>query len=895
MTLAAGTRLGPYEIVASIGAGGMGEVYRARDTRLERTVAVKVLNSSLVASPELKARFEREAKVVSQLQHPNICVLHDIGSDNGTDFLVMEFLDGESLAERLKKGPLPAQELLKIAIAIADALEKAHREGVVHRDLKPGNVMLTKAGAKLLDFGLAKPFAAGASAGPASSSSIFAAALTQTSPAPLSSVGAIMGTVQYMSPEQIQGCEADARSDVFAFGVMLYEMTTGKRAFDGKTQASIVGSILANDPPPVSTVRPDAKPGLERAIRICLEKDPEERFQTAHDLKLELQRIAESPEGASQSVVNHRRPWLPWALAAVLAVAAIVIVIAYEQLGRTPKSSLQASILPPPNSQFVFLSGFAGPAIISRDGTRIAFVATKPDSNDQMIWVQSLSQGAAQPLAGTEGAMYPFWSYDGRYLGFFAAGKLQKIDANGGPPQVLCDAIEGRGGAWNQDDVIVFAPRTSSALLRVTASGGTPVAATDVDAKAGEVGHRWPQFLPDSNHFIFWVQGPEEAMFVGSLDSKQHKMLVPTESSAIYSDPGYLLFMRDNILFAQKLNRRKLELEGDATPIVSNIAVNTGTFRSIFTASSTGTLLYLGGSENSAHFLAWYGRDGRRLGPVIAEKAVYRDPALSPDGKRLAVSIKGSGNSQDIWVIDLQRQTKTRLTFGPSRAASPVWSPDGKWIYYRIFVQANTSSIVRRASDGTGTEETVLSIPGFTAVPASLSPDGKYLAYLQGDQKYFASRFDVWALPLFGDRKPFPLVTSPANEIGPQFSPDGKWLAYMSNESGPYEIYIRPFPGPGGKYQVSNGGAVIPQWRADGRELFFKDANVQLMAVDVHENGAALELGTPHTILKTEMAMLSEGPFVPAADGKRFLINEAGGHETTPLTVVTNWTELLKK
>jgi serine/threonine protein kinase/Tol biopolymer transport system component len=907
MALEAGTRLGPYEVLSGIGAGGMGEVYRAKDTRLERTVAIKVLNSALIASPELKARFDREAKVISQLQHPNICVLHDVGSENGTDFLVMEFLEGESLAERLRKGPLSAQDLLNIAIEIADALEKAHRAGVVHRDLKPGNVMLTKAGAKLLDFGLAKPFAAGASAtaGSGSSASVFAAAMTQTSPAhspgsPLSTAGALIGTVQYMSPEQIQGVEADARSDIFAFGVMLFEMATGKRAFEGKTQASIVGQILAVDPPSVSTLRPETPPGLDRVIRICLDKDPDERVQTVHDLKLELQRIAESAAivpAAAPVVAPARQPWLLWIVAAVLAIAVIALGVWYVQMLRVPQVSVHSYVLPPGKSEFNFLANWAGPAVVSPDGRRIAFIAKKPISGEDVLWVQPLNSPTAQPMAGTENAGYPFWSYDSRYVGFFANGKLEKIDANGGPPQVLCDASSGRGGTWNQDDVILFTPSTGTGLSKVSAAGGVPAQVLTLDTKAGEISQRWPEFLPDGKHFLFWIQLSGSTagggIYSGSLDSPEHKLLVTTGSSGAYAEPGYLLFVRDGALMAQRLNTRKLQLEGDATPIADHVAVNTSTYRSVFTVSRTGNLLYLGSGETSGSHLNWFGVDGKQTGAAVAEAGLYYQPALSPDGKRLAAGIE-SGATMDIWVVDLQRHTKTRLTFGPGRSSWPVWSPDGRWIYYSNNGGGADNHIYRRPADGTGNSESVVVTEGVTEIPSAITADGKYLSYFLQERKV-SNGFDVYALPLFGDKKPIPQVTTKFNEVVPRFSPDGKWLAYMSNETGQMEVYVKPFPGESGKYQVSTSGGATPRWRADSRELYFVK-NDTIMAVDVRVNASALELGTPRELIKVPMAPSPIGPYDVSADGKKFLVNQLGEAKVlAPLTLVTNWTADLKK
>src|SRR5271169_6641852 len=670
MALTSGTRLGPYEIESPLGAGGMGEVYRARDTRLERTVAIKVLNGQLVASAELRARFEREAKVISQLQHPNICVLHDVGNEGAIDYLVMEFLQGESLADRLRKGPLAADQVLTIAIEIADALEKAHRAGVVHRDLKPGNVMLTKAGAKLLDFGLAKPLGATVASGTgrSSSASVFAAALTQTMPSPspvspLSTAGALIGTVQYMSPEQIQGIEADARSDIFSFGVMLFEMVTGKRTFEGKTQASIVGQILAVDPPSVSTLHPQTPLGLDRVIRLCLDKDPDERIQTAHDLKLQLQAIAEAPVTTTQApvVVPARRPWLPWAAAAVLAIAAIVFALAYMQSLRTPQVSVHSYILPPEKATFLLTGNTAGPPVLSPDGLRIAFAAKNADGK-QMLWIRPLNSAIAQPMSGTEGATYPFWSADSRYVAFFAAGKLNKLDASGGPPQALCDAPSGRGGTWNSTGTIVFTPDSTSGLARVDAAGGTRVALTTLDAK--ETSHRWPNFFPDGNHFLYFAHGGTSAdsgIYLAALDSKERKLLLRNDSNAIYAAPGYLLFVRDNTLMGQRLNLRSLALEGEAKPLADHVAVNTDTWRGILTASANGELLYQHGAAGGGSQLVWYDASGKQGEPVLPETADYYQPTFSPDTSRLAFVLENNAVG-DIWVLDLARHTKTRIT-----------------------------------------------------------------------------------------------------------------------------------------------------------------------------------------------------------------------------------------
>ncbi len=911
MPLTSGTKLGPYEIESPLGAGGMGEVYRARDTRLDRTVAIKVLNAQMVASSELRARFEREAKIISQLQHPHICVLHDVGNEGPIDYLVMEFLEGESLADRLRKGPLASEEVLKIAIAIADALEKAHRAGVVHRDLKPGNVMLTKSGAKLLDFGLAKPFGATVASGTGSSSSasVLAAAFTQTMPAhspatPLSTAGAVIGTVQYMSPEQIQGAEADARSDIFAFGVMLFEMVTGKRTFEGKTQASIVGQILAVDPPSVSTLRPGTPQGLDRVIRLCLDKDPDERIQTAHDLKLQLQAIDESPSSATSTlaVAPARQSWLAWAAAAVLAISAIAFAAAYFQSSRPPQVSVHSYILAPEKATFVLTGNTAGPPVLSKDGLRIAFVAKNADGK-QMLWIRPLNSAVAQPMSGTEGATYPFWSADSRYVAFFAAGKLNKLDASGGPPQALCDAPAGRGGSWGSAGTIVFTPDTNSGLARVDAAGGMRVPLTTVDTK--ETSHRWAEFLPDGNHFLYFAHGStssDSGIYVAALDSKNkdkdHKLLLRNDSNGIYAAPGYLLFVRDNTLMAQRFNPRSQALEGEAKPVADHVAVNTDTWRSVLTASDNGELLYQHGAAGGGSMLVWYDASGKQGEPVMPENADYYWPMLSPDGSKLAFALEANGVG-DIWVLDIVRKTKTRLTFGPQYSGYPIWWPDGKSIIFSHGPSGATDSIYRQNADGTGSQEKLLETPNIRVYPYSISPDGQYIAYMRSDPKS-TTGLDIWALPMSpdksGEKKPFPVIATNFLDVTPSFSPDGKWLAYANNETGRMEIYIQPFPSGAGRWQVSTAGGAKPVWRKDGKELYFFSTDQQMMAVDVSQKGASLELGTPHALFKATTVGGGSGAYTVSADGKKFIMNTVLPQSITePLTLITNWPADLKQ
>ena len=893
MSLAPGTRFGPYEVVAPLGAGGMGEVYRARDTRLDRTVAIKVLNSQLVASPELRGRFEREAKVISQLQHPNICVLHDVGCENGTDFLVMEFLEGEALSEKLKRGPLPASELLRIAVEVADALAKAHRAGIIHRDLKPGNVMLTKSGAKLLDFGLAKPQAAGVAAGGSSSASVFAAAMTMTSPAsPLSSAGTIIGTVQYMAPEQIQGIEADARSDVFAFGLLLYEMATGKRAFEGKTQASIVGQILAVNPPPISSLQPMAPPALSRLVSTCLEKEPDERFQTLHDVKLRLAEMAEAVTSATQTAAAaparemNRLVWLATA-AAVLALAAAAAYFA--SLALQPKQVVRSTLAAPDKTFFVTTPPDSGVPVLSPDGTRIAFVAR--DSKGQLsLYVRALNSLTALALAGTNGAIHPFWAPDSRNLAFFADGKLKRVDANGGPTQELAKAERGRGGAWSPDGTILFSPGINDHLMRVPAGGGT--VATASKFAPGETGHRWPSLLPDGKHFVFWVRGDKPGICVGSLDSMEHKQILENATSATYAPPGYLLFVRDQTLMAQPFSVRKLATTGDAVPIAEHVAINSPSYRGVFSTSDNGMLVYQSSGGPSGWQLQWAGRDGKPLGS-LAERAVFLDSAISPDGKRIATALNDGSAHVDIWILDVARGTRTRLTFDAATDRYPIWTPDGARIIYSSNRKGN-ADLYSKSADGSGSEEVLLHDDS-DKTWKSISRDGRYLAYQRRAQGGTTGE-DIWVLPLFGDRKPFPLVQTPYLDGTPAVSPDGKWMAYSSDENQRREIYIVPFPRGGAKWQVSNAGGLAPKWRGDGKELYFMGYDYALKVVDVAASANAVQQGTPHGLFSSTLQGLDFGLFYVTPDGKRFLLNGVDMQEgDTPLTLVTNWAAELKK
>ncbi|HXT74273.1 MAG TPA: protein kinase [Candidatus Angelobacter sp.] len=897
MSLEAGTRLGPYEIHAPIGAGGMGEVYRARDTRLGRDVAIKILPAHLTEKADARQRFEREARAVSSLNHPHICTLHDIGHQDGTDFLVMEFLEGETLAKRLDKGPLPTAELLRVAIEIADALEKAHRQGILHRDLKPGNIMLTKTGAKLLDFGLAKAGGDAVAAAPALTS--FTQSVNQGKSEPLTAEGTIVGTYQYMSPEQMEGKEADARSDIFSFGAVLFEMATGKRAFEGKTTASVIAAILEREPPAISQLQPMSPPALDRTVKICLAKDPDERFQSVHDMKLQLEWIRDgvSQAGVLAPVAGHRktREGIAWAAAALLVIVAAIFATGYFLRAPTDAPAIRAFIKPAANTSITSYNGGTAGFAISPDGLRLAYVALGPDGRS-LLWVRPMDSLQAQPLDGTEGASMPFWSADSRFIGFFAGGKLKKIEASGGPPLTLADAPGGRGGTWNRDGTILFVPFFSTPLFRVSAAGGAATPVTALDRSRNESTNRWPYFLPDGRHFLYLAGNPltptgspTNSIMVGSLDSKETKFLFHNHSNAIYAS-GHLLFLRQNTLMAQPFDTKRLELYGDAIPIAEDVEDVAPRVQGSFSASDNGTLAYLE-TGSAGRQLLWFDRSGKQVGAVPGTDS-YADPQLSPDGKKLAFVVESPAT--DLWIYDIARSVKTRFTFG-SGNEGPRWSHDGTQIAYTS-IRNGEFGIYAKAADGSGHEE-VLVPPGPEQIyPLDWSPDGKLLAY-SGWELGTTAQSQLWILPL-KDRKPY-IVSQLQQSSTPstRFSPDGKWLAYSSTESGRSEVYVTPFPGPGGKWQVSTDGGSFPQWGHDGSELFYISPDDKLMSVQVKENGSSFVVGTVRPLFQTKpyFGLFTANLFDVTADGQRFIIPYDSGQANRTISLVLNWPALLKK
>jgi serine/threonine protein kinase len=911
MALTSGTKLGPYEIISPLGAGGMGEVYRAKDTRLDRTVAIKVLPSHLSSNPELKQRMEREAKAISALQHANICTLHDIGSQDGTDFLVMEYLEGQTLADRLAKGALPLEQVLKTAVEIAQALEKAHQQGIIHRDLKPANIMLTKAGAKLMDFGLAKPGLAkpelsitsqGMGAFTPSTPTMNLASLT-AAVSPLTQKGSIVGTFQYMAPEVLQGAEADARSDLFSFGCVLYEMITGRRAFEGKSQLSVFTSILEKDPEPITTSQPLAPLLLDRVVRACLAKDPADRMQSAHDVTMDLRWIAESAlEESAGSSSQFKKSWAAWAAGLLLAFIAIAGFAGYRWARSSENLTSIHAEIPPPDKFSMDTTGDAGGMpVLSPQGDKIAFVAHTGEN--KLLWVRSLSSDAAQALQGTSGAAHPFWSPDGSYIGYFAGGKLMKIPAAGGPIASLANAPNPRGGSWG-NDVIVFAPDFQGVLEKVSAQGGAATPATVLD-KIKHSTHRWPWFLPDGKHFIFLATSHAggdaklNGIYFGSVDSTESRLVLATESAAQYAS-GYLLYQANTALVAHPFDPQNGSLSGSAIPVVNNLRNDVGVWRSIFAVSQNGLMVYQAGNADSAKsHLVWFDRSGKELADYDPQESMttdtrallgVRDLRLSPDNKRVAFA-----NGAGVWTLDLERKTKTRITFDQQVVQEPAWSPDGKALIFSL--QATTGggqvAIQSKAADGSGTEKTLSTEQSAYRYPG-LSPDGKYLTYLCCDGDKMVS---LWIRPMNGDAKPVAIVQPPSLQSNIYFyriSPDSRWVAYTSDESGRDEIYLTTFPEGKGKWRVSSNGGYYAAWSGNSKELFYTALTDDFLACAVTPKGSEMEVGTPQHLFHTPLAAIGV-LFDVSSDGKRLLVNHTQEGAQAPLQLVTNWPAELKK
>ena len=885
MSLVPGAKLGPYEIVSAIGSGGMGEVYRARDTRLNRIVAIKILSKQVSVQPELRDRFEREARTISSLQHPNICTLHDIGQQDGMDFLVLEYVEGEPLDQRIAKGPLPIDQVLRYSAEIGDALDKAHRQGIVHRDLKPGNVIITRSGAKLLDFGLAKlQEKSSALSGPPTDVTLATSKLTTE--------GMLVGTFQYMAPEQLEGKEADSRSDIFALGTVIYEMATGKPAFAGKSRASLIAAILSSEPQPVSTISPMSPPALDRVLKRCLAKDPDDRWQNAGDLASELRWIAEggSHAGVPAPPVESRRrnkPWIPWFITAAFAMLAVIAGILYFTADRTPKRAIQAYLPPPLNTSYFFSGDSAGFPVISPQGDMVAFVAIDEHAS-RLLWIRSLTDGSTHSIAGTENADFPFWSPDGKSVAFFTPGKIKRVAIGGGLPSDIAEAPNARGGTWGRDDIILFTPATQEAIYSVPASGGEPKKVTTVDLKRHTT-HRWPYFLPDGKHFLYLAASHNkphaelDEIYVASLDGKENRKLTVSTSNAI-TVPGYLLFLQGTNLVAQRFDQDSATLSGDPIFVAQNVHFEEGNWHGVFDCSRDGTLIYQSSPGSQGSRLLWYGKDGKLLS-TLGDLNYYQELQLSHDGKRLVVSVGEPAGS--IWIYDLARGVKARYTFSNNDRA-PIWSPDDKQIVF-MRTQASSANLFVIDSASAGTEHSLYS-SSTLKFPSSWSPDGRTLFYTETPVG-----FGVSQLPLQSDAKPQEFLPKVLTTSSATFSPDGRWVAYVSQESGRSEVFVTQFPGPKGKWQISTNGGSEPIWRRDGKALFYWGSDHAFTEAQLAIQGEQFQVTALHPLFRASMPVVPAGSptYDVSADGQRFIVNVTPSVEEQPLTLITNWTALL--
>jgi Tol biopolymer transport system component/predicted Ser/Thr protein kinase len=883
MAIEVGARLGPYEIEDVIGAGGMGEVYRARDTRLERMVAIKVLAQHLAEKPEHRQRLEREAKAISSLSHPNICPLYDVGHEDGVDFLVMEFIEGESLADRLTRGPLPLDEVLRYGTEIADALEKAHKQGIVHRDLKPGNVMLAADGTKLLDFGLARTDLALDGEGDLT--------VSPTVSKPLTAAGTVIGTYQYMAPEQLEGRTSDARTDIFALGALLYEMAAGRRAFAAETQASMIGAIMHETPQPISTLQPMIPPAFDRVVQSCLAKDPDERWQTAHDVKLQLQWISEggSVVGLPAPVAARRksRERLAWIAAVVAAVAAILFGVGFVLRAPEAPQRIRFQIQPPPELTFV------GSPRISPDGRYVAFRGGGEDGSAR-IWLHPLNSLEPYPLAGTEGVRTdsrPFWSPDSRQIGFFTDGqKVKRVPVEGGVVQTICDA-DSADGTWGADGEILFDAENDSVNL-VSAGGGVARAIVTPAEDDEEVNAAWPDFLPDGKHFLYVLEFNDGSMKVmlGEIGGKKGIEICDTDSRVQFAEPGYLLYVRNSTLLALPFSARSRQVIGEPIPIADNVeAASYGL--ADFSASTTGTLIYRGGgSEAGFHQLQWRDRNGADLGS-IGEPEAYMNHWLSPDGDRVVTQVLGGDEgASDLWILDEETGVNSRFTFDPAWDVTPVWSPDGSKIVFSSDRGGQTFELFVKNASGGGEVEELLVGKG-RAHPGDWTRDGSYLSYTP---RHEDTHWDLWALPMNGGGDPFPIANTEAIEIRASFSPDGRWIAYQVyddvSDQQP-EIFVQRFPKGSGKWQVTKEGGWEPYWTKEGTEIIFRDDSWNFFAVPV-ETGETFRAGVPEPLFQgNAVPMILRNYYQVTADGERFLLLEpATLGSTLQTSVILNWT-----
>jgi serine/threonine protein kinase len=862
-------RIAHYDITDKIGAGGMGEVYRARDSKLGRDVALKFLPEAFAQDAERLGRFEREAKLLASLNHPNIAAIYGIESDHGEQVLVLELVEGDDLSDRISRGALPIDEALAVAQQVAIALEAAHEQGVVHRDLKPANVKVTPSGTvKVLDFGLAKALDNELGQSDLSHSPTLLAGSSPTLQ------GVILGTAGYMSPEQARGRQVDKRADVFAFGSVLFEMLTGEQAFRGDTISDTLASVLAREPD--LDRLPDSTPyRLRRLLKRCLEKDVMQRLRDIGEARITIDAI--------------RSGKIPWVLAGVFAIVAAAswVLKPGGEVETEAPSLIRAEISAPPDAPFELSSIHPGPATLSPDGLHVTFSARAADGRD-LLWVRSLTDEAARPLSGTDGAGYPFWSPDGKTIGFFAQGNLKKVDITGAPPFTICQARVGKGGSWNADNVIVFAPTFNGPIHRVSSAGGQSDTVTALNREASENSHRFPSFLPDGNHFIYFVrtsaQGQNESsIWLSALDGSVNKRLFTCRSQAEYAS-GHILYVRDGTLMARPFDMAALDFSGDPFVIATPVKFLAPASRGIFSASNTGELVFLKGAEDPGSRLVWLNKEGQEVGQ-LGDRADYDYPRISPDGKSAAVEVIDPQTAAvDLWIFDVERGIRSRFTFGPATMSSlPTWSPDGESIAFRHELNAVVDVYVK-AFAGTDTARPLLT--GDTVdQPTDWSSDGRYLAL----QRFGAGASDIWVLPVEGSAEPIPFATTEFNELHGTFSPDAKWLAYASTESGRTEVYVAPFPGPGRKWQISTNGGFWPQWRGDGREIFYQTATNRIMSVEIDYVRESIAIGQERELFTHS----SGSDFDVTADGEQFLVVREEGQVNESLSLILNWTELV--
>ena len=891
MPLAAGQKLGPYEIVAPIGAGGMGEVYRARDARLGRDVAVKILPPELAADPERRARFEREARAVAALNHPHICVLHDVGREGDTDYLVMELVEGESLAARLARGPLALSDTIRIGAEIAEALERAHRAGILHRDLKPGNVMLAKSGAKLMDFGLARGTGAALSG---SSGSQFA-----TMSRPVTAEGHLVGTFQYMAPEQLEGREADARCDIWALGATLYEMATGERAFEGDSTASLIGAIMRAEPRPLAERAPASPASLERVIRTCLAKDPEQRWQSAGDVGRMLRGLDATSSGSVAAVAaaapRRRAPReaLAWALAALLPLAAFAAA-RFTAPPAGDGGALRVALALPRGAIYHFSGDFAGPPAISADGRRVAFVALD-DRFGASLWVRDLDRLDAERVPGTEGGSFPFWSPDGRSLGFWSGTALKRVDLDGGAIVTICPSLSMRGASWSPSGDIVFAPEVQEGIYRVPATGGKPVRITERDTTF-ETTHRFPQVLPDGRHFLYFSGdhlfrgSAKNGVWVGSLDGRTKRQLLQSSTNAVYSE-GHLLFLRDSTLFAQAFDSRSLRFSGEPLPLRERVQADLTTWTSNLSASADGRLAYVMLGESFGSRVEERGRDGARL-RVLSPSLNHTVVFLSRDGRFLADAGQSEAAS-DIFGIDLGTGRRARIVQGPSDDDSPVPLPRTNELLFMSNRGGKLYAPYVQRLDGS-TAPRLFATGANDLLPIDVSPDGRY-ALIQSGHALAATWDSLFAYPLAGG--PPRLLVAASNAYGDaRVSPDGRWLAYTDGTISAPQVFVTAFaPGwpeaqaPQGRWQVNGAPAAFPRWTSGGRELVFARPDGTIVSVGLDMAGGAVRAAPErelfHAPLRPQTAALDV-----SADGQRFYVNVLSGDDVSRLAVVTHWT-----